>query len=77
MMVFKWDLIGDGDEIFFAKIGRGGEFIGGVENMLAGERQHRKARERKIRKQTELKNNVNITAVLNDDKNAFDIFNEW
>ena len=44
--------------------------------MLAGERQHRKARERKIRKQTKLKNNVNSTAVLNDDKNAFDIFNE-
>ena len=38
-----------------------------AENMLAGERQPRKARERKTRKQTKLKNNVNITAVLNHD----------
>ena len=38
-----------------------------AENMLAGERQRRKARERKTRKQTKLKNNVNVTAVLNDD----------
>ena len=47
-----------------------------VENMLAGERQRRKARERKTRKQTQLINNVNSTAVLNDDSNAFGIFNE-
>ena len=47
-----------------------------VENMLAGERQCRKARERKTRKKTKLKNNVNSIAVLNDDKNTFDIFNE-
>ena len=45
--------------------------------MPAGERQHRKARERKTWKQTKLKNNVNSTVVLNDDNNAFDIFNEW
>ena len=45
--------------------------------MLAGERQRCKAPERKKRKQTKLKNNVNSTAVLNDDNNAFDIFNEW
>ena len=51
-------------------------FLVRVENMLAGERQRRKARERKTRKQTKLKNNVNSTAVLNDDSNAFDIFNE-
>ena len=38
-----------------------------AENMLDGERQPRKARERKTRKQTKLKNNVNITAVLNHD----------
>ena len=44
--------------------------------MLAGQRQRRKARERKTRKQTKLKNNVNSTAVLNDDNNAFDFFNE-
>ena len=30
----------------------------------------------KEKKQTKLKNNANITAVLNDDNNAFDIFNE-
>ena len=47
-----------------------------VENMLAGERQRRKARKRKTRKQTQLINNVNSTAVLNDDSNAFGIFNE-
>ena len=53
-------------------------FLVRVENMLAGERQHRKDRERKTRKQTKLKNNVNSTAVLNDDNKdkAFDIFNE-
>ena len=51
-------------------------FLVRVENMLAGEQQRRKARERKTRKQTKLKNNVNSTAVLNDDNNAFDIFNE-
>ena len=45
--------------------------------MLAGEPQRRKARERKTRKQTKLINNVNSTAVLNDDNNAFEIFNEW
>ena len=38
-----------------------------AENMLVGEQQRRKARERKTRKQTKLKNNVNVTAVLNDD----------
>ena len=43
--------------------------------MLAGERQRHKARERKTRKQTKLKNNVNSAAVLNDDNNVFDIFN--
>ena len=46
-----------------------------VENMLAGEKQRREAQERKTRKQTKLKNNVNSTAVLNDN-NAFDIFNK-
>ena len=35
---------------------------------VSGERQRRKARERKIRKQTKLKNDVNSTAVLNDDR---------
>ena len=59
---------------FFCK-NRGGEFIGGVENMLVGERQRHKARERKTRKQTKLKKNVNSDAVLNDDNNVFDIFN--
>ena len=44
--------------------------------MLAGERQCRKAPERKTRKQTKLKNNVDSTGVLNDDSNAFDICNE-
>ena len=44
--------------------------------MLPGERQFRKARERKTIKQTKLKSNVNSTAVLNDDNNTFDIFNE-
>ena len=44
--------------------------------MLAGERQRRKARETKTRKQTKLKNNVNSTLALNDDNNAFGIFNE-
>ena len=44
--------------------------------MLAGEQQRREAQERKTRKQTKLKNNVNSTAVLNDN-NAFDIFNKW
>ena len=39
--------------------------------MLAVERRCRKARERKTRKQTKLKNNVNSTAVLNDDNNGF------
>ena len=63
-----------GGSNFFCK-NRGGEFIGGVENMLAGERQRHKARERKTRKQTKLKNNVNSAAVLNDDNNVFDIFN--
>ena len=52
-------------------------FMVRVENMLAGERQCCKAWERKTRKQTKLKNNVNSTAVLNDDSNAFDIFSEW
>ena len=51
-------------------------FLVRVENMLAGERQRRKAPERKTRKQTKLKNNVNSIAVLNDDNNTFDIFNE-
>ena len=51
-------------------------FLVRVENMLAGERQCRKARERKTRKQTKLKNNVDSTGVLNDDSNAFDICNE-
>ena len=51
-------------------------FLVRVENMLTGERQA-KARERKTRKKTKLKNNVNSTAVLNDDNKAFDIFNEW
>ena len=50
-------------------------FLVRVENMLAGEQQHYKARERKTRKQTTLKSNVDSTAVLNDD-NAFDIFNK-
>ena len=44
--------------------------------MLDGERQHRKARQKKTRKQTKLKSNVNSTAVLNDENNAFNIFNE-
>ena len=44
--------------------------------MLAGERQRRKLRERKTRKQTKLKNNVSSTTVLNDENNAFDIYNE-
>ena len=44
-----------------------------VQNMLAGERQCRKAQERKTRKQTKLKDNVNSTAVLNDDNNTVDI----
>ena len=43
---------------------------------VSGERQRCKARERKIRKQTKLKNDVNSTAVLNDDSNAFAIFNK-
>ena len=43
--------------------------------MLAGGQRH-KTRERKTRKQTKLKNNVNSTAVLNDDSNTFDIVNE-
>ena len=47
--------------------------MGRVETMLAGEQQHCKARERKARIQTKLKNNVSSTAVLNDDNNAFDI----
>ena len=51
-------------------------FLVRVENMLAGERQCREARERKTRKQTKLKNNVDSTGVLNDDSNAFDICNE-
>ena len=44
--------------------------------MLAGERQHRKTGERKTRKQIKLKNNVNSTAVRNDNNNTFDNFNE-
>ena len=44
--------------------------------MLAGERQRRKARETRTRKQTKLKNNINSTPALNDDNNAFGIFNE-
>ena len=51
-------------------------FFVSIENMLAGERQRRKARERKTRKQTKLKQNLNSTPVLNDGNNAFDIFNE-
>ena len=44
--------------------------------MLAGEGHRHKTRERKTRKQTKLKNNVKSTAVLNDDNNTLDIFNE-
>ena len=44
---------------------------------VSRERQSRKARERKPRKQTKLKSNVSSAAVLNDDSNTFDIFNEW
>ena len=47
-----------------------------VENMLAKEPQRRKVRERKTRKQTKLKKNVNSTAVLDDNNNAFAIFNK-
>ena len=43
---------------------------------VSGEQQRRKAREKKIRKQTKLKNDVNSTAALNDDSNAFAIFNK-
>ena len=44
--------------------------------MLAKEPQRRKVRERKTRKQTKLKKNVNSTAVLDDNNNAFAIFNK-
>ena len=44
--------------------------------MLAKEPQRRKVRERKARKQTKLKKNVNSTAVLDDNNNAFAIFNK-
>ena len=43
---------------------------------VSGERQRRKAQQRKTRKQTKLKNNVKSTAVLDDDNNTLDIFNE-
>ena len=46
-------------------------FLVRVENMLAGERQRRKACERKARKQAELNKNAN----MDDDNNTFDIFN--
>ena len=52
-------------------------FLVRVENILAGEQQRHKTWERKIKKQTKMKNNVNSTAVLNDDNKHFDIFNEW
>ena len=44
--------------------------------MLAKEPQRRKVRERKTRKQTKLKKNVNSTAVLDDNNNAFAIFSK-
>ena len=44
---------------------------------VSGEEQRRKAQQRKTRERTKLKNNVKSTAVLNDDNNALDIFNEW
>ena len=59
-------------------MGEGGGGKNKIERWIfvSGERQCRKARERKTRKQTKLKNNVSSTAVLNDDSNTFVIFNE-